>query len=595
MIITTFLNSIQNSISFFFSIPFIHEFLIFYISLCYLIILLFTATDKTIALNLSLILNYFTNLKKLFIFLILFSIILLFSQFFLIINDTFFNNFIINNYGIIFFKLITIFFGLISFKHFSNFIYKFYDFWDNLRIYPLILTGSFFFLLLILSTFNLFLTIFSILGMSICLYVILLSFYNFGKLVREAGIKYFLFSALSTGFLFGAAKEFYVCCGSLDFDKLNEFIISFIYLNVNNLENLFIIKYAILFLFFGFLFKLSAFPTQFWAPEVYEGASFSIITFIAIPTKFVISLIFLKIIKFCFIIPINNFYLNLFLLHESNLLLQIVIIGSILYGGINAFFEMKVKRFIAYSSINQIGFLLIALLHYNNSLFSIVIFLYFLFTYLINLLFFLTLINWYIFKLNIFINTNIIKEINCNNFNLTYLSDFKFFFWYFKNSYYLFPILKYISIAFWLSFIITLFSMAGIPPLLGFYGKFYILFYAFKYNYFIIFSLGILMSILGAYYYLRIIKICFFEQVLINNEINQLFIKINWKELSFKLNFGYLLWFFFEIKNIFNYTNFINFMNIICWIYCLVIVNTFILDNYFIRFLYFIAQTIIGY
>jgi NADH:ubiquinone oxidoreductase subunit 2 (subunit N) len=114
--------------------------------------------------------------------------------------------------------------------------------------------------------------------------------------------------------------------------------------------------------------------------------------YIILPIKIAISVIFLKILKSVFTVSMLNFYSNYFLMNEIELLILFVIILSMLIGGINAIFEQKLKKFIAYSSINQIGFLLIGFLGFNSSLFGIQAFFYFLFVYAFNLcLFFLLL------------------------------------------------------------------------------------------------------------------------------------------------------------------------------------------------------------
>jgi NADH-quinone oxidoreductase subunit N len=102
----------------------------------------------------------------------------------------------------------------------------------------------------------------SIIGMSICLYGLLATNSVFGRLSREACIKYFIMSAMSSGLILGGIKEFYLSCGTLNFSLINNFLIFKITENINFFES-FSIKIGLIFLFFGFLFKLSAAPSHF--------------------------------------------------------------------------------------------------------------------------------------------------------------------------------------------------------------------------------------------------------------------------------------------------------------------------------------------
>jgi NADH-quinone oxidoreductase subunit N len=122
--------------------------------------------------------------------------------------------------------------------------------------------GSSLFLSLILSTNNLFLMIFIIMGMSICFYVLLAINSKFGAISREAGIKYFILSALSSTLILGGAKEIYLISGTATFNNINDFLILLI-TDYTTIHEIFAIKYALIFIFAGFLFKLSAAPNHF--------------------------------------------------------------------------------------------------------------------------------------------------------------------------------------------------------------------------------------------------------------------------------------------------------------------------------------------
>ena len=100
-------------------------------------------------------------------------------------------------------------------------------------------------------------------------------------------------------------------------------------------------------------------------------------SFIVLPIKLAISVVFIKIFKSIFFINTLNSVINYIILNEIETFILFVIVLSMIIGGINALFEQKIKRFLAYSSINQIGFLFIGLLGYDSSFYGIQAFLYF--------------------------------------------------------------------------------------------------------------------------------------------------------------------------------------------------------------------------
>ena len=493
----------------FISIPFNLEIILIIFSIFYLIFCCFIKN-----LNLSIIFRFYTFTQNILLILFCFGFFLILFPYF-IENGLYFNNFLINDFLTISIKTIILLTSFFSFYQYYNFIYKNKTNWISVIEFPFLFLGSILFLLILLSVYDLFLMALSIIAMSICLYGLLAVNSVFGRLSREACIKYFIMSALSSGLILGGIKEFYLSIGSLNFSLINNFLIFKLTDNVLIYE-FFTIKIGLIFLFFGFLFKLSAAPSHFWAPEVYEGTPFSLISYIILPIKIAISIFFFKIFKSIFSVFGLNFFSNYFLMQEMEILFYCVILLSMFIGGINAIFEQKLKKFLAYSSINQIGFLLVGFLGFNSSLFGLQAFFYFLFVYIFNLSLLLFLIFWY--SKNYTINLNQINLLTPeqNFFELNYISDLKNFFWipqtkninvyenfFFSNKLYFI----------WILLILVMFSFAGIPPLAGFFGKFYILLYAFKLNYWFLVFFSIIISIISAYYYLRILKVAFFEKM----------------------------------------------------------------------------------
>jgi len=173
-------------------------------------------------------------------------------------------------------------------------------------------------------------------------------------------------------------------------------------------------------------------------------------------------------------------------------MLTIVACLTILFASLAALYQKKIKRFLAYSSINNIGYMLIGLVPGTlNGLHA----------------FFLYSIMYIIAMFTLFSVILSIKK--ANNKNLVYLTDLLFL----ANVH---PVLK-------INFVLTLFALAGIPPLVGFFSKFYIFFAAIEANQYISVIVGIGCSVISAFYYIRIIKIINFERITnLNYDKNQI-------------------------------------------------------------------------
>lgn len=302
-----------------------------------------------------------------------------------------------------------------------------------------------------------------------------LSFYILTALQRksifsiEAALKYFILGSIASGFILFGSSLLYGILGSLNFSHLF-LIIS----NINFLENSDILLgliYSITFILIGILFKIGAVPFHFWLPDVYEGSPNNITFFFAVVPK----IAFINIlIKFYFDIFSNfSYFIESFFLIISFL--------SMFIGSISALQQKKIKRLLAYSSISHIGFILIGFT--SNLLNNIPFILLYILIYII------MSINLWGSYLSLIINHKPIKY-------LTDLSN-------------LFSINKILSII----IILNIFSLAGIPPLAGFFSKFFIFFSAIKNNYLNIIIFAIIISIISSFYYLKLIKIIFFEKI----------------------------------------------------------------------------------
>ena len=250
------------------------------------------------------------------------------------------------------------------------------------------------------------------------------------------------------------------------------------------------IPYCLLLITIGFLFKISAAPFHFWSPDVYDGIPTIVTTFVAIIPKISILIILLYLVHFTSNIYISTQYYWTFSLLVSSLL-------SLIIGTVLGLTQFRIKRLFAYSTISHIGFLLLALS--INSIESIQSFIFYLIQYSIsnlNAFFLLISIGYTLF---IYTNKNI-SHINLsdkNNSPIQLLSQIKGYF--------------YINHILAISLAITIFSFAGIPPLVGFFAKQMILSAALQDGFVFMTLIAVITSVISAVYYLYIVKIMFFD------------------------------------------------------------------------------------
>ena len=293
----------------------------------------------------------------------------------------------------------------------------------------------------------------------------------------ESGVKYFILGALSSGILLYGFSLIYGFTGSMNFNEINSYLLRYENLNLG-------LIFGLVFVMVGLAFKVSAVPFHMWTPDVYEGAPNSITAFFAIVPK--ISAVAL-IYRFC-LVPFENFYL------EWSQIVIFLSVASMFLGAIAAIAQSNIKRLLAYSSIGHIGYILIALVAANDD--GVKASSIYMFSYMV--------MNIAIFA--------ILLSIKVKNEYLVNISDLKGLS---KSN----PIVS-------LSISIIMLSMAGIPPFIGFFGKFYVFIAAIENELYVLSILGVLASVISAYYYLRIIKIMYFDEK--NNE-EQLIFKISFQ------------------------------------------------------------------
>lgn len=408
-------------------------------------------------------------------------IILLFFLLILTLNTTLFNKSVLNGTFIIdnltqLTKIIliitTIFFFFIQ-KKFNK---------ENKILtfeYLILLIISLLGLMLLVSSYNLISLYLAIELQSLCFYI-LAAYQKKSVFSSEAALKYFILGAIASGFILLGSSIVYGITGSLNFGS-----IFLIFSNINEYQNIILITsilYGFLMIFIGLFFKIGSAPFHFWVPDVYEGSSNNTTAFFSIIPK--ITIINLLIRFFFDICNDVSFFFETFIYICSFL--------SIIIGAFATLQQKNIKRLLAYSSIGHVGFILIGFV--SNNFISIQNIIFYVIVYIIMTLNFWTIL--------------LTVSKNKNKIPFKFLTDFTNF--------------SKINPTIALFIILNLFSMAGIPPLIGFFSKMFILYSAINSKIYGLSIIALLMSIISAFYYIRIIKIIYFDSSLSFINVNKI-------------------------------------------------------------------------
>lgn len=348
---------------------------------------------------------------------------------------------------------------------------------------------------LLISSSNLISMYLSIELQSFAVYI-LPTLYKDSELATNAGLKYFLLGSLASCLILLGSGLIYAYTGLTNLESIYNFISVTESLN-NNISQGIALGFIIIFV--GYLLKVSAAPLHNWAPDVYDESPTIVTIWLTIMPKISILFFILEIFTQISITPaigltetLHTDTYSVLGLDTIKYLFLISSLFSLIIGTVVGLTQIKIKRLLAYSTISHIGFILLALS--INSVQSIDSFIFYIIQYtLTNLNTFLILIAiGYILNNNILINKGSEKDIN-------YISELKGLF--FSN-----PILS-------ISLTICLLSMAGTPPFLGFFSKQFVLYSAIESGYYFMSIAGILVSIISASYYLRIIRILHTEEL----------------------------------------------------------------------------------
>ena len=277
----------------------------------------------------------------------------------------------------------------------------------------------------------------------------------------ESGIKYFVLSALSSGLLLYGCSLLYGFTGSTNFD---------IIANKLNSENIGAV-FAMVFILVGLSFKISAVPFHMWTPDVYQGAPTSVTSFFAVAPKVAGLSVLVRFMS----TPFGN------ILQEWQTIIIFISIASMILGAVAAIGQKNIKRLMAYSSIGHIGYALAGVATGTISGFS-------------SSIVYITI--YVVMNIGAFSCIFMMKKDGKYSEEINDLSGIS------KKQ----PILG-------LALLIILFSLAGIPPMAGFFAKFYIFMAVIESEMYALAIVGLLTTVISAFYYLRIIKIIYFDEV----------------------------------------------------------------------------------
>ena len=324
--------------------------------------------------------------------------------------------------------------------------------------YSILILCSILGMLVMISSYDLIVFYIGLELQSLSLYV-LAAFNRNQTKSSEAGLKYFILSALSSGLLLYGCSLIYGFSGSTNFYLISENILSSEYGNV----------FGIVFILVGLAFKIAVVPFHMWAPDVYEGSPTSVTLFFAVVPKIAALTVFIRFLY----VPFVN------LIDQWQMIIIFLSLASMIFGAVSAIGQKNLKRLIAYSSIGHMGYALAGLaVGTNSGIQSSIIYISI----------------YVIMNLGIFCCLFMMKRKDKFFDNLEDLAGLS------KNH----PIIS-------LSLLILLFSLAGIPPMAGFFAKFYIFMSVIEQSMYFLAIVGLLSTVISAFYYLRIIKIIYFD------------------------------------------------------------------------------------
>ena len=335
-----------------------------------------------------------------------------------------------------------------------------------------LLNGEFFSLVLFaLLGINLIISSYHLLTLYMGIELLSLSLYTLVAIDRkrqeatEAAMKYFILGAVASGFLLYGFSMLYGITGSLYLNEISQQI------GITEANSM-ILSFALVFVTVGIAFKFGAAPFQLWVPDVYQGSSTPITMFIGSIPKFASVAMLVRLL-----------YQTLdHLVMDWQLMLLVMAITSMLLGNITAIAQTKIKRLLAYSTISHVGFMLLGLA--TGAITGISAALFYIATYVL-----MTLASF-----------GLILCLSNQSGDIDKISDLS-------------GLAKDQP---WLAFLLLIIflSLAGIPPTIGFYAKFSIIQATLQFGWIWPAVVAVMSALIGIYYYLRMIKIAYFDEAI---------------------------------------------------------------------------------
>ncbi len=279
----------------------------------------------------------------------------------------------------------------------------------------------------------------------------------------EAGLKYFVLGALSSGMLLYGCSLIYGFTGTTNFTAIAQIV------GGENGQLGLGLLVGIVFLIAGLAFKVSAVPFHMWTPDVYEGVPTPVTAFFAAAPKIAGMALFIR----AFLTPFGE------LVDQWQQIIVFVSLASMILGAFAAINQKNIKRLMAYSSIGHIGFALVGLAAgTEEGVRGVLIYL---------TIYVVMNIGTFAVILSMRQKDGMVEDIS----ELAGLGKTR-------------PMMAFLLMVF-------MFSLAGVPPLAGFFGKFYVFVAAINSGLYALAIIGLLSSVVGAFYYLRIVKIMYFD------------------------------------------------------------------------------------
>jgi NADH-quinone oxidoreductase subunit N len=297
---------------------------------------------------------------------------------------------------------------------------------------------------------------------SLALYV-LAAFHRDNAKSSEAGLKYFVLGALSSGLILYGISLIYGFAGTTQFGELTKILTS-------SNASLGVI-FGMVFICAAMAFKVSAVPFHMWTPDVYEGAPTPVTAFFAAAPKVASLALFTRLLMS----PLVG------LTHQWMQIIVFVAVASMTLGAFAGLVQSSIKRLLAYSSIANVGYALVGLAAGGeNGVQALLIYLA-------------------VYFLNTLGTFGVLLCLRRNGKHVEKIEDLSG--------------LAKTNPMFALALVIFMFSLAGVPPMAGFFGKYFVFLAAVKAGLIPLALIGVLTSVVAAYYYLRIIKVMYFDEV----------------------------------------------------------------------------------